>query len=330
MSSNDYANMLYTTNPQVGALNRVTGFNPLKLLRRTKSAVTGEEVLKLDLPYKKLWFRMACPMGRMRLKPLRVTELLAIYEAQIFLHMEDAEPVSSFTACIQKAEVPDGKYMEAAQNAALDKALTDAGFGIQLADVTSTRQDRQFGCEIPLTAVAGKEIRLAPAATVEKKDEQPAEEKMLPADAVTIAPAAPPREETHIQSAESVLQPKAEKKEPPTTDTSNSGADHALQILRGNHTAQSGVEVNTSTVPLAEYTPDMPLEEIAKRMSLEQAKAVVVDSGTCRGKTIEEVALRRKASLRFYLSPGYTSKNNIIRAAAQIMLESMDGVRKAG
>lgn len=52
--------MLYTTNAAVASLNHVPGFDPLKFLRRTTSRKTGEDVMRLDLRYKKLWFRLAC------------------------------------------------------------------------------------------------------------------------------------------------------------------------------------------------------------------------------------------------------------------------------
>ena len=62
--------MLYTTNATVAALNHVPGFDPLKFLRRTISRKTGEDVMRLDLRYKKLWFRLACPTGKWQfLKP---------------------------------------------------------------------------------------------------------------------------------------------------------------------------------------------------------------------------------------------------------------------
>ena len=37
--------MLYTTNATVAALNHVSGFDPLKFLRRTTSRKTGEDVI---------------------------------------------------------------------------------------------------------------------------------------------------------------------------------------------------------------------------------------------------------------------------------------------
>ena len=86
------AKTMYETVPAAAELNKVPGFDPLKFLRRTK------DTLKLDLPYQKLWFRMAHPNGRMRLTALRITEQMAIFEAKVFLDRSDAEPFSMSTA----------------------------------------------------------------------------------------------------------------------------------------------------------------------------------------------------------------------------------------
>ena len=72
------------------------------------------------------------------------------------------------------------------------------------------------------------------------------------------------------------------------------------------------------------YTQDMPVDEILKTMTLEQARQVVVENGVYKGMTIAQVAQQRPVSLRFYLTPGNTSKNNIIRAAARLVLDSLE------
>jgi len=68
------------------------------------------------------------------------------------------------------------------------------------------------------------------------------------------------------------------------------------------------------------------VEDILKVMTLEQAQQVVVDDGICRGMTIAQVAEKRPVNLRYYLIPG-KSKNNMVRAAAQLVLNSL---QKAG
>ena len=123
--------MLYTTNAAVASLNHVSGFDPLKFLRRTTSRKTGEDVMRLDLRYKKLWFRLACPTGRLKLNALRITEKMAIFEAKVYRDREDAEPLSSYIANCTLDATPGGLYVEAAQEEALDTALSNAGFGIQ-------------------------------------------------------------------------------------------------------------------------------------------------------------------------------------------------------
>ena len=115
--------MLYTTNAAVASLNHVSGFDPLKFLRRTTSRKTGEDVMRLDLRYKKLWFRLACPTGRLKLNALRITEKMAIFEAKVYRDREDAELLSSYVANCTLDATPGGLYVEAAQEEALDKAV---------------------------------------------------------------------------------------------------------------------------------------------------------------------------------------------------------------
>ncbi len=131
------AKTMYEAVPEASELNKVPGFDPLKFLRRTK------DTLKLDLPYQKLWFRMAHPNGRMRLTALRITEQMAIFEAKVFLDRSDAEPFSMSTA--QQTTQDSRDFVKAAQNEALSQALTDAGFGIQL--ISAERPGRSDGKE---------------------------------------------------------------------------------------------------------------------------------------------------------------------------------------
>ena len=129
MNKNEQTATMYETIPAVAELNKVPGFNPMRLLRRITSPENGEEMMQLDLRYKKLWFRLANPKGRIRLNALRITEQMAIYEAQIFLERTDENPIGSFTSSCSKEEAPGGQYIQAAQQAAMDEALSDAGFG---------------------------------------------------------------------------------------------------------------------------------------------------------------------------------------------------------
>ena len=90
------------------------------------------------------------------------------------------------------------------------------------------------------------------------------------------------------------------------------------------------VQQEAPNQPLApSYTESTPVENILKVMTFEEAQNVVVDSGLSKGKTMATVAKERPVSLKFYLTPGNKSTNNIVRAAAQIMLDGM-AAQKAG
>ena len=461
MNKNEHTATMYESIPAVAELNKVPGFNPLKLLRRVISPDNGETLLQLDLPYKKLWFRLANPKGRIRLNALRITEQMAIYEAQVFLERTDENPIGSFTSSCTKEEAPGGHYIQAAQQAAMDEALSDAGFGIQFADVNMGAKGSRYGSRIPLNGTAqghpleapagmqkasgeaeqsagtpaGGVVRPFPTATGGKELQKPAQESGLPVSGGQIAVNTKTEEKKSVESSLPLpgTGQKAEKQIPVTsaenakthetmenvqTDKVQAQtADSSLPVksqadVRENVQAvreaellpiQAGTEVLKTenmgnTLPVsgrknteedtqkavqgmmallggqnlpssetaqvkdqesevqnlsaagdpapeipqlpvagasvqekttARYTPDMPVEEIVKLMTFEEAGQVVVDTGVCKGQTIAEVAERRPPSLKFYLYGGYKGDNNILRAAAQIMLDSL-AVKKAG
>ena len=299
--------MLYTTNAAVASLNHVPGFDPLKFLRRTASRKTGEDVMRLDLRYKKLWFRLACPTGRLKLNALRITEKMAIFEAKVYRDREDAEPLSSYVANCTLDATPGGLYVEAAQEEALDTALSNAGFGIQFADVGS--ESEEYGSEVPVGAKAEIAKPVQPKAEVTEPVQKQAETvksaKADPLDAIMADDMPVPEQVT----AEVVEKPKT-------------------VVLESVQPAQTPVEPPQNVIvleqepPAAAYTQSSPVEEIRRQMTYEQAQNVIVDCGTCKGWTLAQVADRRAASLRWYVK-GYQGENNILRAAAAIIWDSL-------
>ena len=289
--------VLYTTNATVASLNHVPGFDPLKFLRRTTSRKTGEDVMRLDLRYKKLWFRLACPTGRLKLNALRITEKMAIFEAKVYRDREDAEPLSSYVANCTLDATPGGLYVEAAQEEALDTALSNAGFGIQFADVGS--ESEEYGSEVPVGAKA--EI----SKLVQKQAETVKSAKADPLDAI-MADDMPVSEQV---TAEVVEKPKTVLPE-------------SVQSAQTPPEPTQNVIVLEQEPPAAAYTQSSPVEEIRRQMTYEQAQNVIVDCGTCKGWTLAQVADRRPASLRWYVK-GYQGENNILRAAAAIIWDSL-------
>ena len=299
--------MLYTTNAAVASLNHVPGFDPLKFLRRTASRKTGEDVMRLDLRYKKLWFRLACPTGRLKLNALRITEKMAIFEAKVYRDREDAEPLSSYVANCTLDATPGGLYVEAAQEEALDTALSNAGFGIQFADVNS--ESEEYGSEVPVGAKAEiskpVQTKAEVAEPVQKQAETVKSAKADPLDAIMADDMPVPEQVT----AEVVEKPKTVVLE-------------SVQPVQTPAEPPQNVIVLEQEPPAAAYTQSTPVEEICRQMTYEQAQNVIVDCGTCKGWTLAQVADRRPASLRWYVK-GYQGENNILRAAAAIIWDSL-------
>ena len=112
-----------------------------------------------------------------------------------------------------------------------------------------------------------------------------------------------------------------------------------MEVLRGGNPAPvAPVQTVATTAPAAAaeaddkdlpftfgpaYNNSMTPEEIAAVMTLDQAKAVVVDTGVCKGMTMGEVAEKRPVSLKFYIFGGYRGDNNILKAAAKVIYEQL-------
>ena len=373
--------MMYKTIPAVAELNKVPGFDPLKFLRHKVSRKTNEEMLQLELPYQKLWFRLRHPQGRMK---LRITEQLAIMEARVYLDRSDAEPISSYISQHSAEEGTD--YVQAAQDEALSAALSDAGFGLQFADVAVDSTGKVFGSSIPLSGTApirqpmpnaaqrpveapGAALRQSGGevhARLERAPQSVVERRNAPARPTSIQkPAAKPvqNEQPPVSPVQpTVQQMAAEEKENmdtlPVGKVEENAPNMELPVPNREVTLDSSpkqddvseqpaapvfqsdepeelpvapvVQQEAPNQPLApSYTESTPVEDILKVMTFEEAQNVVVDSGLSKGKTMATVAKERPVSLKFYLTPGNKSTNNIVRAAAQIMLDGM-AAQKAG
>lgn len=310
---------MYETNPTIAGLNKVPGFDPRVCLRRTKSQNGGQEVLKLDLRYKKLWFRLAHPTGRLKTTALRITEQLAIIEAKVFLDKGDTEPVANFTVQRTVHDTPGGLYIQAAQYEAQDTALNDAGFGLQFSDVSVAPGEEIYGSELPLASTAPSSV---PAAV----DAPPTP----PAPVKEARPVA--KEEPAAMAADS--EPTAESKLPveeslPVGNRNQTSTPIRFSDHAGNKETPAETQVqSTASTEAPLYTRSTPVAELLTLMTYEEACSVQVDVGTCRGQTMRNVAERRPASLKWYIQ-GYGGDNNILRAAAQIMLDSLSA-QKAG
>ena len=119
MNNNDNSTTMYDLIPAAASLNKVSGFDPLKLMHTVETPCAGDKAMVLDLKYKKLWFRLAYPKGKIKLNRQKITEKLSVFEAQIYFDKNDTEPVSS---CTIECTSDTPSYIQTAQNRAMKAA----------------------------------------------------------------------------------------------------------------------------------------------------------------------------------------------------------------
>lgn len=224
--------------------------------------------MRLELRYQRLWFRLACPKGRMLLNPLRVTDQLAIFEAKVFFHQDDATPASCFTANKAAKETPG--YIRAAQDEALTVALDNAGFGIQLCDVTQPSDGSNNGSpaprvqmnsgkqEAPVSAsVQTEPVREAPAAHTQE-ERQPAPE---PAPVSPVQAAEPASEPVPAKQTAPVPVSQDAPAPEPTPAAQPAASDQTLEDLAaGSGSDPAPAPQNEPAVPPAPVEHQEPLE----------------------------------------------------------------------
>ena len=128
---------MYDEVEEIRNLNKVEGFDPRKYMRVIQQEGQSGKYY-LDVAFRKLWFRLKYPEGKIVKKILKLTDQVAIVEARVYLNKNDAEENFISNALAQKYMTADGqfgnKYVELAETAAVGRALSDAGFGLQFAD----------------------------------------------------------------------------------------------------------------------------------------------------------------------------------------------------
>ena len=311
MSVNQSATM-YETVPVVSELNKVKGFDPLKFLRKNKDGSRG-----LDLKYKRLWFRLKYPNGRIKLSPIRITDQMALIEARVYFDKNDTHPQASFMAQREAKNTPGGLYIEAAQHAAIDQALSDAGFGVQFTSVAETAGNATVVQTAKEQTVIAETVPVKETATI--VESAPVSEPVAQQSVVT--PVADETvtstvvEETPVVAEETIAEPSAEVAE--------TVAETVAEAIAEDEGEEIEDEVADTTATEVAYTADMSVEDICSMMTLEEASNVIVPIGTCKDWTMAQVADRRPASLKWYIN-GYTGNDNILRAAATIMQGTLE------
>ena len=100
---------MYDSVEAVHNLNSVEGFNPRSFMR----IIQGEgESAKyyLDVAFRKLWFRLKYPEGRISKRLLKLENDMAVIEARVYLNYRDAEDQFVANAFSHKFRADDSQF----------------------------------------------------------------------------------------------------------------------------------------------------------------------------------------------------------------------------
>lgn len=297
----DNSAVVYNAESTAAGLNRVKGFDPLKYVRSTENGAV------LDLPYQKLWFRLRHPNGKIRIFIKNLSERIAAVEARVYFDRADSEPAAN--CIISGVDAEDKVSVAKAQHDAMEKALSDAGFGLQFISVNPSGVKAE---EKAVTKKAEKPKQPAKEVKPEKAEEPVKAE--IKTEAVKAEPEAAPV--------------KAETEEaPPVTDP-------LLTVV--NNIESGSIKVDEQTGEVIEqqaaaedepapvsYDKTTPIDEICAVMTLEDAKNYVIDGGPYNGWKVGTLAERRPVKVLEMIIEKYPTEDNILRAATKLILDSM-------
>lgn len=280
--------ILYDKSEAVAALNRVEGFNPVELARRLEKE-GQEDQLYLDVKYRKLWFRLVYPMGKIISIVRSFSENAALVEARIYLDKCDAEDNFIANAFSQKFRSEDpnfgAKFLELAETAAVGRALSDAGFGLQFADVGEENDPEQVDAGIQITQSSQNSGTVQSPYSGNRADYQSTENTYQ-------------QPERQMTGGSIIGQP-------------------SMQNTYGHQPGMNSMATGT-----AENAIDgsLPVEELLQHMTYEQAVQVVIPGkGKYGGKTMGQVAKESPQSLEWF-ARSYSGNNNAVPAAAKFLL----------
>ncbi|MBE5813099.1 MAG: hypothetical protein E7314_05540 [Clostridiales bacterium] len=125
--------IIYEKIKAVKDLNYVDGFEPKDYMRKIDEDKENPKWY-LDVKYRILWFRLCHKNGRISTKIFSHTDKSAVVEAKIYLDYKDSADQFISSATSQKNIEDSPSYLEWAETAAIGRALSNGGFGIQFCD----------------------------------------------------------------------------------------------------------------------------------------------------------------------------------------------------
>lgn len=327
---------IYDTVNAVKDLNDIEGFDPRKFMRVIPSE-DGKIRYYLEVAYRKLWYRLKYPEGKIVKRILKLTDQVAVIKARVYLNRNDPEESYIASAMAQKYysnEQFGMKYVELAETAAVGRALSDAGFGLQFADL-----EGEIDPEVVDAPIDEAQLKAAGRKETEKEAEADLDQETmddnLPGqyDISSYIPMSDeildtPGNNMGLNDSERVgngiedQRGKGKQEENrPVQQKRSRNKEKTEPVRQGKEgTEQKAGKPVQQKILQPELRKDMPVEEIYSRLDQKAAENVVISIRFGQGKTLGQMARENPKALEWYATQ-YGGPDNLLRAASRFLLD---------
>lgn len=317
---------MYQMVQEIQELNRVEGFDPRRYMRLLENDGQSAKYY-LDVVYRKLWFRLKYPNGKIVKTLKKLTDQVAIVEARIYLDRNDPEDSFISNALAQKYMTANdqfgNKYVELAETAAVGRALADAGFGLQFADLEGEMDPNIVDAGLEHKTVSEPGTAMLDETCLDEEGGEPfaeAEEQlpgqydinnyMLQECGGTLSS----QEEELMPPAMAGNVPPIMQQTAPANMTTNRQETDGGQQAQGRQSSIQDV--------ISRIQRNLPVEQIYEMLNWDIAASLVISAGCYKDKyTLGQLALEKPQSLSWYVND-YKGPDNLLRAAARFLLDA--------